>query len=88
MAESEEKLKSLLMRVKEESKKAGLKLSIQNTRIMASGPITSWQIEGEEVKAVTDLIFLGSKITKTVIAVVKLKRHLLTGSKAVTNLVY
>ena len=64
MAESEEKLKSLLMRVREESEKAGLKLNIQNTKIMASGPITSWQIEGEEVKAVTDLIFLGSKITK------------------------
>ena len=63
MAESEEKLKSLLMRVKEKSEKAGLKRNIQNTKIMASGPITSWQTEGEEVKSVTDLIFLGSKIT-------------------------
>ena len=64
MAEIEEKLKSLLRRVKEESEKAGLKLNTQNTKIMASRPITSWQIEGEEVKAVTDLIFLGCKITK------------------------
>ena len=63
MAESEEELKSLLMRVKEESEKAGLKFSIQNIKIMASGPITSWQIEGEKVEAVTDFIFLGSKIT-------------------------
>ena len=62
MAESEEKLKSLLMRVKEESEKAGLKLNIQKTKIMASGPITSWQIEGEKVETVTDFIFLGSKI--------------------------
>ena len=63
MAESEEKLKGLLMRVKEESKKAGLKLSIRKTKIMASGPITSWQIDGETVEAVSDFIFLGSKIT-------------------------
>ena len=63
MEESEEELKSLLMRVKEESEKVGLKLSIQNTKIMASGPITSWKIEGEKVEAVTDFIFLGSKIT-------------------------
>ena len=63
MAESEEELKSLLMRVKQESEKAGLKLNIQNTKIMASGPITSWQIEGEKVEAVTDFIFLGSRIT-------------------------
>ena len=63
MAESEEKLKSLLMRVKEESKKAGLKLSIRKTKIMASGPITSWQIDGETVEAVTDCLFLGSRIT-------------------------
>ena len=63
MAESEEELKSLLMRMKEESEKAGLKLNIQKTKIMASGPITSWQIEGEKVETVTDFIFLGSKIT-------------------------
>jgi len=64
MAESEEELKSLLMEVKEESEKAGLKLSIQKTKIMASGPITSWQIEGKKMETVTDFIFLGSKITK------------------------
>ena len=69
MAESEEELKSLLMQVKEESEKAGLKLNIQKTKIMASGPITSWQTEGENVEAVTDFIFLGSKI----IAAMKLK---------------
>ena len=63
MAESEEKLKSLLMKVKEESKKVGLQLNIQNTQIMASGPITSWQIDGETVETVSDFIFLGSKIT-------------------------
>ena len=63
MAESEEELKSLLMRVKEESEKAGLKLNIQKTKIIASSPITSWQIEGEKVEAVTDFIFLGSRIT-------------------------
>ena len=63
MAESEEELKSFLMRVKEESEKVGLKLNIQKTKIMASGPITSWQIDGETVETVTDLIFLGSKIT-------------------------
>ena len=63
MAESEEKLKSLLMRVREESEKAGLKLNIQNTKIMASGPITSWQIEGEKVEVVADFLFLSSKIT-------------------------
>ena len=63
MAESEEELKSLLMKVKEESGKSGLKLNMQKTKIMASGPITSWQIEGEKVEAVTDFLFLGSKIT-------------------------
>ena len=63
MAESEEELKSLLMKVKEESEKAGLKLNIQKTKIMASSPITSWQIDGETVKTVTDFVFLGSKIT-------------------------
>ena len=72
MAESEEELKSLLMRVKEESEKVDLKLSIQNTKIMASGPITSWKIEGEKVEALTDFLFLGSKIT-AVTAVMKLK---------------
>ena len=73
MAESEEELKSLLMRVKEESEKVGLKLSIQNTKIMASGPITSWKIEGEKVEIITGFIFLGSKITATVTAATKLK---------------
>ena len=72
MAESEEELKSLLMRVKEESEKVDLKLSIQNTKIMAPGPITSWKIEGEKVEALTDFLFLGSKIT-AVTAVMKLK---------------
>ena len=66
MAESKEELKSLLMKVKEESEKAGLKLNIQNTKIMASGPITSWQIDGETMKTVTNFIFLGSKITADV----------------------
>ena len=73
MAESEEELNSLLMKVKEESEKAGLKLNIQKMTIMASGPITSWQIDGETMKTVTDLIFLGSKITADVIAAMKLK---------------
>ena len=72
MAESEEELKTLLMRVKEESEKAGLKLSVQKTRIMASSPITSWQIDGGEVETVTDFLFLGSKIT-TMNAAMKLK---------------
>ena len=72
MAESEE-LKSLLMKVKEESEKVGLKLNIQKTKIMASGPITSWQIDGETVETVADFIFLGSKITEMVIAAMKLK---------------
>ena len=84
MAESEEKLKSLLMRVKEESEKTGLKLSIQKTKIMASGPITSWQI-GEKVEAVTDFIFLGSKITAVGDYSRKIKRCLLPGRKAVTD---
>ena len=73
MAESEEELKSLLMRVKEESGKAGLKLNIQKTKIMASGPITPWQIEGGKVETVTDFIFLDSKITMDVTATMKLK---------------
>ena len=73
MAKSEEELKSLLMKVKEESEKAGLELSIQKTKIMASGPITSWQIDGETVEAVLDFIFLGSKITADGDSAMKLK---------------
>ena len=73
MAESEEERKSLLMKVKEESEKAGLKLNIQKMNIMASGPITSWEIDGETVEIVSDFIFLGSKITQMVIAAMKLK---------------
>ena len=73
MAESKEELKSLLMRVKEESEKAYLKLSVQNTKIIESSPITSWQIEGEKVEAVTDFIFLGSKITADMTVAMKLK---------------
>ena len=77
MAESEEELKSLLMRVKQESEKVGLKLNIQKTKIMASGPITSWQIGGETVKTVADFIFLGSKITADGDCSHEIKRHLL-----------
>ena len=73
VAENEEELKSLLMKVKEESEKVGLKLNIRKTKIMASGPIISWQIDGETVETVSDFIFLGSKITETVIAAMKLK---------------
>ena len=73
MAESEEELKSLLMQVKEESEKVGLKLNIRKTKIMASGPITSWQIDGERVETVADFIFLGSKSLQMVTAVIKLK---------------
>ena len=86
MAESEEELKSLLMKVKEESKKAGLKLSIQKMKIMASGPITSWQIDGEPMETVTDFIFLGSKITADGDHSHELKRQLLLGRKVMTNL--
>ena len=86
MAESEEELKSLLMKVKEESKKVGLKLNIQKTKIVASGPITSWQIDGETVKTVSDFIFLGSKITVDGDCSHKIKRHLLLGRKGMTNL--
>ena len=86
MAESEEELKNLLMKVKEESEKAGLKLSIQKTRIMASGPITSWQIDGEKMETVTDFIFLGSKITEDGDCSREIKRHLLRGRKTMTNL--
>ena len=86
MAESKEELKSLLMRVKEESEKAGLKFNIQKTKIMASSPITSWQIDGGKVQIVTDFIFLGSKITVDGNCSHKVKRHLLIGKKAMTNL--
>ena len=86
MAESEEELKSLLMRVKEESNKAGLKLNIQKTKIMSSDPQTSQQVDGEKAKAITDFIFLGSKITVDVDFSYEIKRHLLLGRKAKTNL--
>ena len=86
MVESEEKLKSLLMKVKEESEKAGLKLNIQKTKIMASGPITSWEIDGEMMETVTDFIFSGSQITADVDCSHEIKRHLLLGRKAMTNL--
>ena len=82
MAESEEEIKSLLMRVKEESEKAFLKLNIQKTKILASGPITSWQIEGEKVETVADFIFSGSKITVDGDCSHEIKRHLLLGRKA------
>ena len=86
MAESEEELKSLLMKVKEKSEKAGLKLNIQKTKIMASGSITSWQIDGETMEIVRDFIFLGSKITADGDCSHEIKRHLLLGRKAMTNL--
>ena len=86
MAESKEKLKSLLMKVKEESDKVGLKLNIQKTKIMASCPITSWQIDGETMETVTDFIFLGSKITAEGDCSHEIKRCLLLGRKAMTNL--
>ena len=86
MAESEEELKSLLMRVKEESEKAGLKLSIKKTKIVASGPITSWQIEGEKVEAVIDFLFLGSKIIVEDDCSHEIRRRLLLGRKVMTNL--
>ena len=86
MAESEEELKSLLMKVKEESEKAGLKLNIQNTKIMASSPIISWQIDGETMETVTDFILGGSKITVDGDRNHEIKRHLLLGRKAMTNL--
>ena len=87
MAESEEELKSLLMKVKEESEKVGLKLNIQKTKVMASGPITSWQIDGETMEMVTDFIFLGSKITADGDCSHEIKSFLLLGRKAMTNLV-
>ena len=86
MSESEEKLKSLLIKVKEESEKVGLKLNIQKTKIMASSPITSWQIDGETMETVTGFIFLGSKITADGDCSHKIKRPLLLGRKAMTNL--
>ena len=81
MAESEEELKSLLMKVKVESEKVGLKLNIQKTKIMASGPITSWEIDGETVETVSDFIFLGSKISSH-----EIKKRILLGRKVMTNL--
>ena len=85
MAESEEDLKSLLMKVKEESEKAGLKLNIQKTKIMASGSVTSWQIEGENMEAVIDFIFFGSKIIMNGDCSHEIKRHLLLGRKTMTK---
>ena len=85
VAESEEELKSLLMKVKEDSEKAGLKLNIQKMKIMASGPITSWQIDGEKLETVTDFIFLGSKITVNGDCSHEVKRCLLLGRKAITS---
>ena len=86
MLESEEELKSLLMKVKVESEKVGLKLNIQKTKIMASSPITSWKIDGETVETVSDFVFLGSKITADGDCGHKIKRHLLLGRKVMTNL--
>ena len=86
MAGSEEEHKSLLMKVKEKSQKAALKLNIQKTKIMASGPITSWQIDGETVETVTNFIFLSSKITADGDCSYEIKRHLLPGRKAIMNL--
>ena len=86
IAESEEELKSLLMKVKEKSEKVGFELSIQKTKIMASGPITSWQIDGETVETVSDFIFLGSKITADGDCSHEIKRRLLLGRKFMTNL--
>ena len=86
MAENKEEVKSLLMKLKEESEKAGLKLNIQKTKIRASGPITSWQIDGETVETVSDFIFLGSKITADDDYSHEMKRRLLLGRKVMTNL--
>ena len=86
MAESEEKLKSLSMKVKVESERVGLKLNIQKTKIMTSGPITSWQVDGETVETVSDFIFLGSKITADGDCSHEIKRRLLLGRKVMTNL--
>ena len=86
IAESEKELKSLLMKMKEESEKVGLKLTIQKTKIMTSSPITSWQIDGETVKTVTEFIFMGSKIITDCDCSNEIKRHLLLGRKVMTNL--
>ena len=86
MAGGKEELKNLLMKMKEESEKAGLKLNIQKTKIMASGPITSWQKDGEKMEIVTDFIFLGHKISADSDCSQEIKRHLLLGRKAMTNL--
>ena len=86
MAESEEELKSFLMKMKEESEKVGLKLNIQKTKIMASGPITSWEIDGETVETVSDFIFGGSKVPADGACSHEIKRHLLLGRKVMTNL--
>ena len=86
MAESEEELKSLLMKMKEESEKAGLKLNIQKTKIMASGPTTSWEIDGETVETVSDFFFVGFKITVDGDCSHEIKRQLLLGRKVMTNL--
>ena len=86
MAKSEEELKSLLMKVKEESEKVGLKLNIRKTKIMASSPITSWQIDGETMETMADFIFLGSKITADGDCSHEIKRHLLVGRKTMANL--
>ena len=86
MAEIKEELKNLLKKVKEESEKAGLKLNIQNTKVMASGSITSWQIDGETMQTMTEIIFLGSKITADGDCSHESKRHLFLGRKAMTNL--
>ena len=86
MAESEEELKGLLMKVKQESEKAGLKLNIQKMKVMASGPITSWEVDGKTMETVTDFIFLGSKITADGDCRHEIKRHLLLGRKVMTNL--
>ena len=86
LEESEEELKSLLMKVKEESEKVGLKLNIQKTKVMASGPNTSWEIDGEKMETVTDFIFLGSKITADGDCIHEIKKCLLLGRKAMTNL--
>ena len=86
MAESEGELKSFLMKMREESEKVGLKLNIQKNKIMASGPITSWQIDGETVETMASFIFLGSKITADSDYSHEIKRHLLLGRKAITNL--
>ena len=86
MAESEEQIKRLLMNVKEENEKVGLKLNIQKTKIMASGPITPWEIDEETVETVSDFIFWGSKITADVDCSHEIKRHLLLGRKVMTNL--